>query len=108
MPSKRFILRVLLVFVLATELASAQSLPASVEQALKRAHIPLSGVAAYVQGVDNSEPLVAHNAAQAMNPASTIKLLTTYAALSCSAPPTPGRPRPMPAARSKAACSRAI
>ena len=77
MPSKRFILRVLLIFVLATELASAQSLPASVEQALKRAHIPLSGVAAYVQGVDNSEPLVAHNAARAMNPASTIKLLTT-------------------------------
>ena len=86
MPSKRFILRVLLVFVLATELASAQSLPASVEQALKRAHIPLSGVAAYVQGVDNSEPLVAHNAAQAMNPASTIKLLTTYAALELLGP----------------------
>ena len=86
MPYKRFILRVLLIFALATGLASAQSLPASVEQALKRAHIPLSGVAAYVQGVDNPEPLVAHNAAQAMNPASTIKLLTTYAALELLGP----------------------
>ena len=86
MPSKRFTLRFLLILVLATELASAQSLPPSVELALKRAHIPLSGVAAYVQGVDNSEPLVAHNAAQAMNPASTIKLLTTYAALELLGP----------------------
>ena len=86
METKIFISHVLLVLVLATKLASAQSLPASVEQALKRAQIPLSGVAAYVQGVDSTKPLVAHNAAQAMNPASTIKLLTTYAALELLGP----------------------
>jgi len=85
-PLQRFFSRALPVFVLATGLAGAQSLPASVEQALKRAHIPLSGVAAYVQDVDAGRPLVAHNAAQAMNPASTMKLLTTYAALELLGP----------------------
>jgi len=86
MPTKLFLLRVLLVFVLATTLAGAQSLPASVEQALKRAQIPLSGVAAYVQDVDGGRPLIAHHAAQAMNPASTMKLVTTYAALELLGP----------------------
>jgi D-alanyl-D-alanine carboxypeptidase/D-alanyl-D-alanine-endopeptidase (penicillin-binding protein 4) len=78
--------RALLLFLVAIGLASAQSLPASVEQALKRAHIPLSGVAAYVQDVDGGRPLVAYNVAQAMNPASTMKLLTTYAALELLGP----------------------
>jgi len=35
-------------------MARAQSLPPEVESALKRAHIPLSAVAAYVQGVDGA------------------------------------------------------
>jgi D-alanyl-D-alanine carboxypeptidase/D-alanyl-D-alanine-endopeptidase (penicillin-binding protein 4) len=88
MRPKPLLLRVLplALFVLATRLAGAQSLPLPVEQALKRAHIPLSSVAAYVQGVDAAKPLLAHNAAQAMNPASTIKLLTTYAALELLGP----------------------
>ena len=86
MPLQPFILRVLLIFLVAAKVASAQSLPTSVELALKRAHIPLSGVAAYVQDVDDAKPLVAHNAAQAMNPASTIKLVTTYAALELLGP----------------------
>ena len=81
-----FILRALLIFLFAAELALAQSLPAPVELALKRANIPLSGVAAYVQEVDGARPLVSHNAAQAMNPASTMKLLTTYAALELLGP----------------------
>src|ERR1035437_3856300 len=86
MPLQPFILRVLLIFLVAAKVASAQSLPTSVELALKRAHIPLSGVAAYVQDVDGAKPLVAHNAAQAMNPASTMKLVTTYAALELLGP----------------------
>ena len=72
MPPTLFLLRVLLAFALATTLARAQSLPATVEQALKRAQIPLSAVAAYVQDVDGGRPLVAHHAAQSMNPASTM------------------------------------
>jgi serine-type D-Ala-D-Ala carboxypeptidase/endopeptidase (penicillin-binding protein 4) len=81
-----FILRVLLVFLFAAKLAGAQSLPPAVESALKHAHIPLSDVAAYVQDVDGGRPHVAHNATQAMNPASTMKLLTTYAALELLGP----------------------
>ncbi len=86
MPPTLFLLRVLLAFALATTLARAQSLPATVEQALKRAQIPLSAVAAYVQDIDGSRPLVAHHAAQSMNPASTMKLLTTYAGLELLGP----------------------
>ena len=86
MPIPKLLSRVLLVLLLAAKAASAQSLPPAVEQALKRAQIPLSGVAALVQDVDGGKPLVAHNAAQAMNPASTMKLLTTYAALELLGP----------------------
>lgn len=86
MPPKPLIAFVLLVAALASSLACAQSLPAPVEQALKRAQIPASSVAVYVQGVDGSKPLLSHNATQAMNPASTIKLLTTYAALELLGP----------------------
>ncbi|MBE0616207.1 MAG: D-alanyl-D-alanine carboxypeptidase/D-alanyl-D-alanine-endopeptidase [Burkholderiales bacterium] len=61
-------------------------MPPTVEQALKRARIPVSGVAAYVQDVDAATPLLVLNAAQAMNPASTMKLVTTFAALELLGP----------------------
>jgi len=85
MPLRHFILHFLLL-LFGTELAAAQSLPGAVELALKRANIPLTSVAAYVQDVDGAKPLLAHNTAQAMNPASTMKLLTTYAALELLGP----------------------
>jgi len=75
-----------LAFSLAAKRACAQPLPPAVEKALKRAHIPLSAVAVYVQDVDRAQPLLSHNAAQAMNPASTMKLLTTYATLELLGP----------------------
>jgi D-alanyl-D-alanine carboxypeptidase/D-alanyl-D-alanine-endopeptidase (penicillin-binding protein 4) len=80
------LLPVLLIFAVAAKLAGAQSLPTEVDLALTRAHIPMSGVAAYVQDVDGAKPLVAHNATQGMNPASTMKLVTTYAALELLGP----------------------
>jgi D-alanyl-D-alanine carboxypeptidase/D-alanyl-D-alanine-endopeptidase (penicillin-binding protein 4) len=61
-------------------------LPPSVSGALKDAGIPLRSVAVVVQGVDSEQPLLRHNAAQAMNPASAMKLLTTYAALELLGP----------------------
>jgi len=64
----------------------AAELPASVIQALKEAGIPQRSVSVVVQGVDASQPLVRHNAQQAMNPASTMKLVTTYAALELLGP----------------------
>jgi D-alanyl-D-alanine carboxypeptidase/D-alanyl-D-alanine-endopeptidase (penicillin-binding protein 4) len=81
MPLKPLLSSLALAFLLAARLAAAQSLPPAVELALKRAQVPLAAVSAYVQGVDEARPLLAHNAAMAMNPASTMKLLTTYAAL---------------------------
>lgn len=64
----------------------AAELPASVAQALKDAGIPQRSVSVVVQGVDAPQPLIRHNAQQAMNPASTMKLVTTYAALELLGP----------------------
>ena len=66
--------------------ALADGLPPPVLSALKAAQIPATSVAVVVQPVDASTPLVAHNATQAMNPASVMKLLTTYAALDLLGP----------------------
>ncbi|WP_265946280.1 D-alanyl-D-alanine carboxypeptidase/D-alanyl-D-alanine-endopeptidase [Dechloromonas sp. A34] len=64
----------------------AEGLPPTVLSALKVAQIPATSVAVVVQPVDAPAPLVAHNATQAMNPASVMKLLTTYAALDLLGP----------------------
>lgn len=64
----------------------SEGLPPSVLQALKAAQIPSASVAVVVQAVDTSQPLVAHNTKQAMNPASVMKLVTTYAALDLLGP----------------------
>ncbi|MFM9967309.1 MAG: D-alanyl-D-alanine carboxypeptidase/D-alanyl-D-alanine-endopeptidase [Burkholderiales bacterium] len=74
------------IVVLVAHAASAQNLPAPVANALASAAIPQSQVAVLVQDLGTEKPLVAHNAAMAMNPASTIKLLTTYAALELLGP----------------------
>ncbi|MGE5385467.1 MAG: D-alanyl-D-alanine carboxypeptidase/D-alanyl-D-alanine-endopeptidase [Betaproteobacteria bacterium] len=64
----------------------AQTLPPEVSAALKAAQIPPAAVAVVVQPVDARAPLVTHNAGQAMNPASVMKLVTTYAALDLLGP----------------------
>ena len=66
--------------------AAAAALPESVRDALKRANIPLSSVGIVVQKTDARAPLLSQNARQAMNPASTMKLLTTFAALETLGP----------------------
>jgi len=66
--------------------ALAGGLPPSVLQALKTAQIPTASVSIVVQPVGTAQPLVAHNAAQPMNPASVMKLVTTYAALDLLGP----------------------
>ncbi len=65
--------------------ASAE-LPEPVTHALKEAGIPLRNVSVVVQGVESGQTRVTHNAKQAMNPASTMKLVTTYAALELLGP----------------------
>ncbi len=65
--------------------ASAQDnparLPPAVAQALAQAGIPESSIGIYVQDVRAERPVVAVGEERALNPASTIKLLTTLAAL---------------------------
>jgi D-alanyl-D-alanine carboxypeptidase/D-alanyl-D-alanine-endopeptidase (penicillin-binding protein 4) len=71
---------------LITTRAVASTLPAPVSQALRHAHIPLSSVSIVVQETDAAKPLVSLNADRAINPASTMKLLTTIAALETMGP----------------------
>ena len=62
------------------------ALPAPVAQALAAAGIPESAVGLYVHEVGAERPSVAHGAERALNPASTMKLVTTYAALELLGP----------------------
>jgi D-alanyl-D-alanine carboxypeptidase/D-alanyl-D-alanine-endopeptidase (penicillin-binding protein 4) len=55
--------------------------PASVSQALAQAGIPESAVGIYVHEIGADQPVLALGETRALNPASTIKLLTTFAAL---------------------------
>ena len=59
----------------------AADLPAGFTAALKQAGIPLRNVAIVVQPLDAVEPVLAHNAEAALNPASVMKLVTSFAAL---------------------------
>ena len=65
--------------------AQAQ-LPAPVAQALAHAGIAESGVGLYVHEIGAAEPVAAHRAEQPLNPASVMKLVTTYAALELLGP----------------------
>ncbi|MDB5763650.1 MAG: dacB [Herminiimonas sp.] len=64
----------------------AQELPPVVIDALKRAGIPLNAAGAYVQEVGGSKMLIASNASIPFNPASTMKLVTSDAALELLGP----------------------
>jgi D-alanyl-D-alanine carboxypeptidase/D-alanyl-D-alanine-endopeptidase (penicillin-binding protein 4) len=66
--------------------AAASDLPPVVAQALKAAAIPQAATAAWIREVDAATPLVAVNARAALNPASTMKLVTTFAALDLLGP----------------------
>jgi D-alanyl-D-alanine carboxypeptidase/D-alanyl-D-alanine-endopeptidase (penicillin-binding protein 4) len=59
----------------------AAGLPPEFTAALRQAGIPLGRVALQIQPLDESEPLLSHNAEAALNPASVMKLVTSFAAL---------------------------
>jgi serine-type D-Ala-D-Ala carboxypeptidase/endopeptidase (penicillin-binding protein 4) len=66
--------------------ASTQPLPISVTRALQRADVPLSSISVVVERIGDRTPVVAVNAQTPMLPASTMKLVTTYAGLSILGP----------------------
>jgi serine-type D-Ala-D-Ala carboxypeptidase/endopeptidase (penicillin-binding protein 4) len=62
------------------------ALPRPVAQALREANIAPSGVALYAHELGASKPFLSYQAAQPMNPASVMKVLTTYGALELLGP----------------------
>ena len=76
----------LLCLTLLFSIGAQAELPNPVAQALKSTQIPAANVGLVVQAIDAPGPLLRHNADQAMNPASVMKLLTTYAALELLGP----------------------
>jgi D-alanyl-D-alanine carboxypeptidase/D-alanyl-D-alanine-endopeptidase (penicillin-binding protein 4) len=69
-----------------TVAATHAALPPPVAQALSAAGIPESAVGLYVQDTAAERPTLSHNPERALNPASTMKLVTTYAALELLGP----------------------
>ncbi len=61
--------------------ASADELPVSIVQLLKQAGVPQDAVSVMAQRLDMPDPALVFNAEKPMNPASVMKLVTTYAAL---------------------------
>lgn len=61
-------------------------LPPDVERVLAQRRIPAASVSVLVREVGSDAPLVSHNAGVPRNPASTMKVVTTYAALGLLGP----------------------
>lgn len=79
--------KLLVLFVVCSSLmANAETLPATVRAALKQAGLPESSLGTWVQEDRAQQPLLALGAERAMNPASTMKLVTTYSALELLGP----------------------
>jgi serine-type D-Ala-D-Ala carboxypeptidase/endopeptidase (penicillin-binding protein 4) len=66
--------------------AGLAQLPEPIARALARARIPESAAAFYVHEIGATRPVLDAGADRAMNPASTIKLVTTYAGLELLGP----------------------
>ncbi len=56
-------------------------LPSKVKQILAKNKVSSKGLSVYIQALDNDRPLLSFNADTPRNPASVMKLVTTYAAL---------------------------
>src|SRR4029077_9330287 len=76
----------LLPFFLLASPAFSYDLPAAVHQALRQAGVPESAVGVYIHEIGSAQPLLQHNSGTAMNPASVMKLVTTYAGLELLGP----------------------
>lgn len=68
------------------EAVASSGLPISVTNAMARAGIPLSSLSALVVRLDDGQQKLAFNADRPMTPASTMKLVTSYAGLAMLGP----------------------
>jgi D-alanyl-D-alanine carboxypeptidase/D-alanyl-D-alanine-endopeptidase (penicillin-binding protein 4) len=66
--------------------ATLALLPPPLAKAFRDAGVPADAVALVVQETGKVQPLIAHDAARPMNPASVMKLVTTFAALELLGP----------------------
>lgn len=86
MPRFYFCIGLLMLQGILPVTAFSHGLPASVKQKLQQLAIPESAIGVYAQEIGKNQPIVAVNADAAMNPASVMKLLTTYAGLELLGP----------------------
>jgi D-alanyl-D-alanine carboxypeptidase/D-alanyl-D-alanine-endopeptidase (penicillin-binding protein 4) len=84
----RLLACLLLAFAGATPLPASDRpyLPPEVERELAQRRIPGTSLSVLVREIGRDEPLVSYNASVPRNPASTMKLVTTYAALEMLGP----------------------
>ena len=75
-----------LLLPLITAAQPAGTLPEPVARALAQAGIPESAIGVYVHEIGTAEPVLAIGAERALNPASSMKLVTTYAGLELLGP----------------------
>lgn len=73
------------VFALTAWTADA-ALPAAMEKVRKTSRLPVSAISLMVQGLDDAKPVAALNASTSRNPASAIKVATTWTALDLLGP----------------------
>ena len=64
----------------------AADLPPAALQALRQANVPTSAISVQITPLNSTTPRLAHRAQVATNPASVMKLITTYAGLSLLGP----------------------
>ena len=76
-----------ILFIHGIGMAASQSiLPKSVQATLKLANIPATNIGIFVQQVDKRQPLLAYGSHRSLNPASVMKILTTFAGLDILGP----------------------
>lgn len=87
MPLNRVITTVLLMLLPLSAIAQpAATLPEPVARALAQAGIPESAIGVYVHEIGAAEPVLAIGAERTLNPASSMKIVTTYAGLEMLGP----------------------